>query len=343
MAAKEARGLHKGIFALLGAYLWRQRKVLLLFAAFTGVCVLVLFMYQQELEAVFYAFLLCAALGAVVFAARFWRYVRRHRQMEVLRENIALSLDGLPAPEDLLERDYQALLTELFAEKQAIASGAAAARQDMLEYYTLWVHQVKTPIAAMRLLLREDDEQDGALLVELMRIEQYVDMVLQYLRMQGDTTDFVLRRCSLDSILRAAVKKYALLFIRKGLRVQFTPTETEVLTDEKWLSFVIEQVLSNALKYTQTGEIRLYLQPGKEKTLVIEDTGIGIAAQDLPRVFDRGFTGENGRTGRASTGIGLYLCRRIMRKLSHGISIESEQGKGTRVLLDLAMLDVRPE
>lgn len=108
-----------------------------------------------------------------------------------------------------------------------------------------------------------------------------------------------------------------------------------VLTDEKWLVFVLEQILSNALKYTKSGSIHIYLSPDAPKTLVIEDTGIGIAPEDLPRIFEKGYTGCNGRADKRSTGIGLYLCRQIMEKLSHTIRIESEMGVGTKVYLGL--------
>ena len=193
----------------------------------------------------------------------------------------------------------------------------AAQYRDMMEYYTIWAHQIKTPIAAMHLLLREEDSPHSrALEEELQRVEQYVQMVLGYLRLDGDTTDFVLRRCDLDAIVRRAVRNYAGSFIRKKLSLDYQGAKIWVLTDEKWLLFVIEQVLSNALKYTRTGKVTISLE-------------------DLPRVFDRGFTGCNGRLEQRSSGIGLYLCRRILDQLGHSIEIQSTPGKGTQVRLHL--------
>ena len=210
----------------------------------------------------------------------------------------------------------------------------AAQYRDMMEYYTIWAHQIKTPIAAMHLLLREEDSPHSrALEEELQRVEQYVQMVLGYLRLDGDNTDFVLRRCDLDAIVRRAVRNYAGSFIRKKLSLDYQGAKIWVLTDEKWLLFVIEQVLSNALKYTRTGKVTISLEG--EATLVISDTGIGIAPEDLPRVFDRGFTGCNGRLEQRSSGIGLYLCRRILDQLGHSIEIQSTPGKGTQVRLHL--------
>lgn len=202
--------------------------------------------------------------------------------------------------------------------------------QDMLDYYTLWAHQIKTPIAAMRLILQSDDAPNSAELEqELFRVEQYVEMVLNYLRLGSDSTDYVICRVELDRLLRQSVKKYAKQFIRRRIRLDYKETGLTVLTDEKWLSFAIEQLLANALKYTREGGgIRIYAEG---EALCIEDTGIGIAAEDLPRVFEKGYTGCNGRTDKKSTGIGLYLCRKILDKLGHGITIESKIGAGTKV------------
>ena len=202
----------------------------------------------------------------------------------------------------------------------------------MTDYYTLWAHQIKTPIAAMRLLLQEESrpELEG----ELLKIEQYVEMVLGYLRLGSDSTDYVFRECGLDALVRQSVRKYARLFILKKISLDFQETGRTVLTDEKWLSFVVEQLLSNAVKYTpEGGLVRVY---GDGETLVIADSGIGIRPEDLPRVFEKGFTGFNGREDKKSTGIGLYLCRQVLDRLNHRISITSRLGQGTLVRLDLS-------
>lgn len=182
----------------------------------------------------------------------------------------------------------------------------------------------------MRLILQSDDVPNSAELEqELFRVEQYVEMVLNYLRLGSDSTDYVICRVELDRMLHQSVKKYAKQFIRRRIRLDYKETGLTVLTDEKWLSFAIEQLLANALKYTREGgEIRIYAEG---TALCIEDTGIGIAAEDLPRVFEKGYTGCNGRTDKKSTGIGLYLCRKILDKLGHGITIESKIGAGTKV------------
>ena len=153
----------------------------------------------------------------------------------------------------------------------------------------MWAHQVKTPIAAARLLLQTGagGEQAAELELELFKIERYVEMVLQYLRVESPSADLVIRRCSLDEIVRQAVRRYARLFIQKQIKLELDSLHEEVLTDPKWLGFVIEQVLSNALKYTHQGQISIYMDSTSPKTLVISDTGIGIAPEDLPHLRKR--------------------------------------------------------
>lgn len=186
----------------------------------------------------------------------------------------------------------------------------------------------------LRLLLQDaDTDEQRALLEQLQSVEQYVEMVLGYLRLESPSSDYVIRNYALDDIVRQAVRKYASQFIRRRLRLEYTPLNVSVITDEKWLLFVIEQVLSNALKYTRSGSVSITLEA--PKTLCIRDTGIGIAPEDLPRVFEKGFTGCNGRTDKRATGIGLYLCRRILEKLGHTIAITSTVGEGTTVRIGL--------
>ncbi|MPM52943.1 Sensor histidine kinase GraS [bioreactor metagenome] len=318
----------------LKRYLWRHKKIILLMAASAGMFAAVFSLYELPVEAVGYAAVLCLAVGAVLFLVGYARYIRRHRQLTELSARITLSLDGLPQPRGLLEEDYQALLALLFQEKTRVASRADSARSDMADYYTLWAHQIKTPIAAMRLLLQQEgeDRPGEELALELFKIEQYVEMVLQYLRLDSEATDYVLAEYELDDLVRQAVRKYARLFVAGRIALEFNQTGLRVVTDEKWLVFVLEQLLSNALKYTPQGSISIYAEGER---LVVADSGIGIRPEDLPRVFEKGFTGYNGRVDKKSTGIGLYLCKRILTKLGHTISIHSEVGAGTRVTLGL--------
>ena len=281
-----------------------------------------------------YTALLSTALALLLALPDLRRFALRHRQLSDALKSIRVSDEQLPPPENLIEEDYQQLIRALGEEKQRQASAMDLRMSDMQDYFTLWAHQIKTPIAAMRLILQTKPENSAMEIEgELFRVEQYVEMVLNYLRLDSDSTDFVFRTCALDDIIRQCVRKYAKQFIRKRIRLEYEGTALQVLTDEKWLCFVIEQILSNALKYTSAGSIRIFTQG---ETLVIADTGMGIAPEDLPRVFEKGYTGYNGRTDKKATGIGLYLCKRILNRLGHEISISAQVGKGTRVSIDLS-------
>ncbi len=281
-----------------------------------------------------YGGVICLFLVLVIGGIDFFRYYNRHRELIKMQKVIKISVDALSMPGDQIEEDYQTLLQLVHEDKVKAVNDLENRKKDLMEYYTMWVHQIKTPIAAMQLLLQsEDTPKNREAAEELFRIEQYVKMALQYTRLDSETTDFLIQRYNLDDIVREAVRCYARLFIRKKISLNYQPLQVQVLTDEKWLEFVIEQVLSNAVKYTPKGSVSICMEGSS--TLVIEDTGIGIRKEDLPRVCEKGYTGYNGHTDKRSTGIGLYLSKRILEKLSHTIEIESEMGKGTRVKIGL--------
>ena len=293
----------------------------------------VLYLYRMPVEAVGYAAALCASVLLLWAVIRFILWRRRVIRLEEMQGRAALTLDQLPEPEGLEAEAYQELLRELDELRRQVSSDADAREREAVDYYTMWVHQIKTPIAAMGLLLQGDDTERGReLRSELFRIEQYVELVLSYLRLGSDASDYVIREQELDAILRQAVRKYAPLFIRGKVSLELSPTGLRVLTDEKWLQLVVEQVLSNAVKYAPGGQVRIY---ARDTRLIVEDTGVGIAREDLPRIFERGFTGCNGRMDKRATGIGLYLCREICRRLGHTITAESEVGRGTRIIIGL--------
>lgn len=232
------------------------------------------------------------------------------------------------------DEDYQTIIQMFQREHGKVITDNQRAYSEMVDYYTIWAHQIKTPIASMRLTLQnEDTALFRQLTNDLFRIEQYVEMVLTFLRLNSESTDYVIREYDLDKIIRQSVKKFAGEFISRKLSLIYEPLHITVLTDEKWLSFVIEQVLSNALKYTPSGSISITMESGNK--LCIRDTGIGIAAEDLPRIFEHGYTGYNGRADKKASGIGLYLCKRICARLGHGIEAESKIDEGTCIVIDL--------
>ncbi len=319
---------------LFGAWLASRKLVGAagLFCALSGV--LIFWLYGLPGEAIVYLLCLCCigtSFWAVLSFVRFWR---KHKILRKMEEAIFVTAEDLPETTTLIEEDYQHLIQRLVRENRQRQAAADSMLEDLTSYYTLWVHQIKTPIAAMDLLLQAGPDRATEMEIELQKIAQYVDMVLQYLRLDSTAKDLVLQRCQLDAVVRQTVRKYAKLFILKKIQLVFQETKWEVLSDEKWLCFLLEQLLSNALKYTpEGGKISIFLEG--ETNLVIADTGIGIAPEDLPRVFEKGFTGNNGRMDKKATGIGLYLCRRVTNLLGHTISIVSEPGVGTQVRLGL--------
>ena len=283
--------------------------------------------------------------GAGVFLCLLVDILKYAERWKELKRCIATS-DTYPGmfytvPGDL-EELYRSMIAKMRQEKEELIFEDQKRYTEMMDYYGMWAHQIKTPIAAMRILVqsgmdREENEENQKLFrqlqMELFKTEQYVEMVLSYLKIGDIAKDMVLERCDLGKVVRQAVKKYSRLFILQKLSLEMGEIAEIVLTDEKWLSFVVEQILSNALKYTKSGSVSIYLE--QEGVLVIKDTGIGISAEDLPRIMEKGYTGYNGRIDKRSTGIGLYLCKKVMDKLHHQLRIDSEDGKGTKVVLDL--------
>lgn len=315
------------------SYCRRMLRAFLLVALGGATLFVVTILYRAPLELPLYTCCLVGAVGAVFFFSGFARYYRRHTALRMLRAQCATKLAALPAPRDILEKDYGDIIAALERNRLSAAADAAHREADATEYYTLWSHQIKTPLAAMRLLLQESPDIPGrsAFAQELFKAEQYVDMVLGYLRIGSIHADLSPQEVPLEALVRESVKKVSTLFIhQKSTTLQISSLPGTVLTDKKWFSFVLEQILTNAAKYTPRGTVRVYLAKDSPDTLVVEDTGLGIRAEDLPRIFERGFTGYNGRGGQRSTGLGLYLCHEVLQRLGHTISIRSEPGKGRR-------------
>lgn len=326
----------------------KEKIALVLCILFTqGVMILALWVQGTTFEDALYASALSLVIFAVIGCMDFIYYNRRRKALLHVKNSVGYDISMLPESHSPLECEYQELLKNLFSQKADAESEAVIKKKEMLDYYSLWGHQIKTPISGMRLLLQaqkdglmaradesgEASDWNSRMTMELSRVEQYVEMVLSYLRIGDMGTDLVLQNYPLESVVKQAVKKFSKEFLYRKIHLELEPFHMDVLTDEKWVLLVLEQVLSNALKYTpEGGSIKIYPLEA-EKRLVIEDTGIGIRAEDLPRVCEKGFTGYNGREDKKSTGIGLYLCKSIMNKLRHELKIESEIGCGTRVLL----------
>ncbi|MCD8027138.1 MAG: sensor histidine kinase [Erysipelotrichaceae bacterium] len=277
-------------------------------------------------------------LGLLVkyFVCDFYNYYQKEKQLQYI-----LSLhDVIELPDTTLpmEEIYQQIIQQINTMNQTLISDQNKHYQDQIDYYTLWIHQIKMPILALRLLIQTSDNHD--MMLQLLRIEQYVDMVLYYLKSDHISSDLSIKQLKLMPIINDIVKKNAIFFIQKKITLKLEPTDLIILSDEKWISFVIEQVLSNALKYTKEGIIHIYV---KDEVLHIEDSGIGIKEEDLPRVFEKGYTVYNGRLDKKASGIGLYLCKKIVDELGLSIFIESMIGQGTTVMIDFHMDTLKVE
>ena len=277
-----------------------------------------------------YFFLLCSFLTLLFFI---WDILA---EAEVYRREMLYSEREPKSP---LECALAEKLDEREAELYQKKSDAENRYNDLVDYYTLWVHQIKTPIAASKLLVSEvtDRQLKQQLEQEIFKIDSYTNLVLQYLRLESFHDDLVLKKENIEDLVKEVIRKYAIFFIQKGLSVNLHDLDRSIVTDKKWLLVVIEQILSNSLKYTNEGGIEIYME-GQE--LCIKDTGIGIKNSDQLRVFERGFSGYNGRMTQQSSGLGLYLTQKISQELGHQIRIESELGQGTTVRIKFAEVNL---
>lgn len=315
-------------------YLYRCRRVVICALLCAAVLLGILSLYGVSAGILWYPLLLCSILCMGTAILGFAREHRRHRELKRILKGGVPFADMLPQAESILEEDYRELVREAEKRSREDRTHWEELRRDTEDYYAVWMHQIKAPIAVMRVLLQQaDTPENQELRAELFRIEQYVEMALCYVRLGEGASDLVIQEYELDQIIRRAVRKYAGQFIRKKIRLVYEGTKERVLTDEKWLSFIIEQLLSNAVKYTAAGTVTITVT--EDKKLSVEDTGIGIEASDLPRIFEKGYTGRNGRTERKSTGIGLYLAKTAAGKLGHQITAQSRPGEGSRFTVDL--------
>lgn len=317
-------------------------------------CIHLLYMYLigARKQDVVYAAVLDAILLLITVFVGYLRYSIKVKALSNALKRPVEEQAQLPEATDDVEILYHRLLENQSIARSESESSAAVRQSRMRDYYSMWVHQIKTPISAMKLLLEAEREELGQLMCdeeqqaafkelsdnldsfedELFRIEEYVSMALQYQRVSSTENDFVLEKVSLDGVIRDTIRKYAKIMIRRHIGINYSGTKKQVYTDEKWLAFILEQILSNAIKYTPQGFVTIETAEEKDRFFItVKDTGIGIKAEDLPRVFEKGYTGYNGHADKKATGIGLYLCRQMADKLGHTIRMESELGKGTKV------------
>ena len=207
---------------------------------------------------------------------------------------------------------------------------------DLKDFYGLWIHEIKTPIAENKLILDDPNPDLDLLRKNNKRIEDYLNILLGFVRYNSKTNDYVFKEVRIDSVVKEIIREKSYDFISKKISLEVSNLDFKVVSDEKWLSFIIGQLLNNALKYTPAGgKIKVYCE---NSSLIIEDNGIGIKQIDVPRVFEMGYTGENGRKFGSSTGLGLYLVKSIGKDLNLDIKIESKEGKFTKIIINFPKL-----
>ena len=313
-------------FFFLKHHLYSRRFILLLLLIVFSIMGMFAFIFEDGRSLLEYQLLLAFLLASFFLGMDLASAYKEYR-------NQLFYASGRP------QTALEALLFEKLAllemDKKNRAIEEREKLNDLMDYYTLWAHQIKTPIAASSLLVGEieDKKVKNQLEQELFKIESYVNIVLQYLRLESFHEDLVLKKENVEDLVKEIVKKYAIFFIQKGLSLHLHDLDRTIITDRKWFVVILEQVLSNSLKYTSQGGIEIYFQ---EDRLYIKDSGLGIQDADLLRVFERGFSGYNGRLTQQSSGLGLYLSKKIADELGHQISIASQVGQGTTVMISFS-------
>lgn len=313
-------------FFFLKHHLYSRRFILLLLLIVFSIMGMFAFIFEDGRSLLEYQLLLAFLLASFFLGMDLASAYKEYR-------NQLFYASG--RPQTALEALIFEKLALLEMDKKNRAIEEREKLNDLMDYYTLWAHQIKTPIAASSLLVGEieDKKVKNQLEQELFKIESYVNIVLQYLRLESFHEDLVLKKENVEDLVKEIVKKYAIFFIQKGLSLNLHDLDRTIITDKKWFVVILEQVLSNSLKYTSQGGIEIYFQ---EDTLYIKDSGLGIQDSDLLRVFERGFSGYNGRLTQQSSGLGLYLSKKIADELGHQISIASQVGHGTTVMISFS-------
>ena len=303
-------------------YYIRSRLPFYLLVIFNGIILLLFaFLFEEAADVLYYSLTILTFVTIIMVAWDLFRSYQSYKLAYLYEEITPLS------PLEF----YLAQTLENARENQKNQTEEECKRYtDLMDYYTLWVHQIKTPIVASQLLVQDVTDRNTRSLLEqeIFKIDAYTHLVLQYLRLENFHDDLQLKQVALEQLVKEVVRKYSLFFIQKGLTINLDDLDVKVISDEKWLLVIIEQILSNSLKYTKSGGIEIYF---KDNTLYLKDSGIGIKDSDILRVFERGFSGYNGRLTQQSSGLGLYLSKKIADQLGHDISISSQVGQGTTV------------
>lgn len=231
------------------------------------------------------------------------------------------------------KENLQEQVNQLLIENRQLKNTIDIERKDLEEYFLLWVHQIKTPITVSDLILQKEKTPYTCQLKEQMfYIREYTNMAINYMKLKDRQADMDIAEVEIDQLLKSLLRKYSGLFIDKNISLDYQPIDTKIITDAKWATILIEQILANALKYTNSGKITLSFDRDKN-ALKVKDTGIGIKSEDINKIFDRGYSGFNGRINEKSSGIGLYLVKKIAILLNIKIEVCSTVNVGSEFII----------
>lgn len=317
---------------LLLNFLFERRIIYGMYLVFWGLIFLTFYLYELSLMPFWDGFLFTIFVLLVYSFVSFYRYFRKQKQLELLAtKDLQLnSLIFFPKTESLSEKTYQDALRLVLDAKNEQQEALQQSQKEMLDDFGLWLHQIKTPVAALDLLIQSGQLEPRTMKNELFKINEYLQMILNYMRQNLEQTDLVFQQFAIDKVIKTVVKKYATFFSQKNLSLELENLTGTVYSDQKWLIFILEQIIFNAIKYTKNGTISITFEKNQ---LTIQDTGMGIRSEDLPRVFEKGYTGMNGREQQRASGLGLYLSQQAANKLGCQLYIESQVKKGTKVFI----------
>lgn len=308
--------------------LQKNRAAVRLFVCSAALNAGVFFLYRLPPGPFLYAEAILLFGSLFAFAWDYAKEAARIRGLEAAAAALENGSLSVPEGKTLAERKLTAMLLTLEKRAERYHSDEMRARRDAEDFATEWVHEIKTPVAVLRMSLKE---ADATVLSELLRIEQYAEMALSYIRLGSVTNDLVIGPCELDEVVRESVRRFAPQFISGRVKLTFEPSGASAVTDRKWCRCILDQLISNAVKYTpEGGGVTVRVSTG---FIAVEDTGCGIKEEDLPRVFEKGYTGLNGRRDMRASGLGLYLAARAAALINARLTAESREGEGSRFTL----------
>ncbi len=316
-------------------YLYSRIFYIIILMIVTMTFCTVLYLENAEISSVSYAFLLSFIFVMIIGWIDFFNYRKKYKNLKSMIKNFPFLDEMKISTYDEIQNLYDKIISLQIKHMKDISFAVENDKNEMTDFYTMWVHQIKTPIFALRLLLDKIPE-NSELLSELSKIENYSQMVLNYAKLNSENTELHIESHSLKELINETIKDFSGIFISKKIKLNTNISDENIITDKKWLKFALNQIISNAVKYTDAGEVSIETV---ENMIIISDTGIGISAEDLPRVFDKGFTGEIGRLHKNSTGLGLFLCKKSLNLLGYEIYITSEISKGTTVRIIIKQCD----